>query len=107
MGRPYDHQYLDTRGASCGTMICGGCNSPIREGQFRAYKRTKNYDWGFVTHHRACCSEDPAWAKQDVAAAAHEQHCSDLRAAAIAFRDRWIITDLDELIRDLASGEGE
>lgn len=66
MGRPYDHIYeTASSGSRYGAMTCAGCAGPITEGEYRCYKRTKNYDWGFVLHHRACCSTDPMWAKLD------------------------------------------
>lgn len=83
MGRPYDHQYLTVPGARCGTMQCGGCGKPITEGEFRAYKRSKGGDWGFVTHHRACCADDAGWAKRD---RARDDHAVRLESIAADVR---------------------
>lgn len=100
MGRPYGHEYRSD--GSVGTMICAGCGKPITGGEYRSYMRSKSHDWRYIIHHRECCSDDPVWAKRDAKKVSEAQDRRDLLAAAIAFRDRWKIGDLDELIDELA-----
>lgn len=99
MGRPYDFEYRES--GSVGTMICGACNKAITSGQYRCYKRSKSYDWYYVTHHRECCADDPAWAKLDQQKKDHINHNIALLDACKKFRDKWKIDDLDQLIDDL------
>ena len=99
MGRPYAHQYTTTASSRCGTMRCGGCGKHIETGEYRAYKRSKAHDWGFVTHHRACCSNDPAWAKRDAAAVRNSAMLTkisdDVRALFARYPERYwgVISD--------------
>ncbi|AXQ68940.1 hypothetical protein HOU00_gp185 [Caulobacter phage CcrPW] len=102
MGRPYDHQYYCDTGSRHGEMRCGGCGKPITEGPYRVYKRTKAYDWYYVTFHRACCEDDPQWAKLDAAREASLARDQRLYAAAVRFRDKWQVDDLDDLIERLS-----
>ena len=70
MGKPYDHRYFfSATSARCGTMVCSGCHKQI-EGEnthYVAYKKSKAYDWGFVTFHRSCYHSDAGWTKQEKA----------------------------------------
>ena len=102
MGRPYGHQYCDASSSSHGTMRCGGCGKQITEGPYRVYQRTKAYDWYYVTFHRACCADDPMWAKKDAAREASLARDLRLYAAAVQFRDTWGVDDLDDLIERLS-----
>lgn len=63
-------------------MQCGACNKSITEGEYRVYQKTGKHDWWYVTHHRACCADDPKWAKKD-AADQKRQHTLDQIDAAV------------------------
>lgn len=69
MGKPYDHQYHKPGSGSAGEMICAACRNAIDgvRDEWRSYKRTKDGDWGYVTHHRNCSLDDPEWARRDAA----------------------------------------
>lgn len=101
MGKPYGQQYLEVSGSSHGTMVCGACNQPISQGEYRVAQKSANGDWHFVTHHRGCCAADPGWAKKDGAIAKQRDRNARLLEAAKAFRDKWGVDGLDELIDDL------
>lgn len=102
MSKPYNHQYLSTPGSSCGTMVCGACGQPITNCEYRSYQRSdKDEGWRFVTHHRDCCANDAGWAKLDAARASSIDRDRIMLAQAEAFRDRWNVDDLDDLIDDL------
>lgn len=51
--------YSDASICQVGTMICTACREKILDGAFR-YRET---DDGFMPQHKACCSEDPEWAR--------------------------------------------
>jgi hypothetical protein len=107
MGRPYDHQYHNAATSSAGTMICAACNKPITEGEFRSYKRTKDQDWGYVTHHRACSENDPQWALLDKRRADNEERWNSFVAAvhelAAEYPDFSFIAALSTDVRKLAA----
>ena len=106
MGKPYNHQYLNTSHSRCGLMVCAGCHQPISEGEFRAYQKPcPDEGWEFVTHHRKCSANDIAWEAKDKAEQDRQDHNYKLHQAAIAFRDQWGISDLDDLIGDLQPKE--
>ena len=102
MGRPYDHQYEDAGNSRAGEMICGECRKPITEGEYRSYKREKNWDWRYVTHHRACCANDPAWAKRDAAAATHKARWAKLNEELSAIVRRYPEFCIADVAEDIA-----
>ena len=66
MGKPYGHMYqFSGTGNSTGTMVCAACNQPIfnHAHDWMSYKKTKNYDWGFVCFHRKCYKDQTGWEK--------------------------------------------
>lgn len=67
MGKLYDFQYMKPGRGSAGLMVCPVCRNAIdgARDEWRCAKRNKDGDWGYVTHHRNCCAEDPQWAKND------------------------------------------
>lgn len=93
-----DWSYENSSSAAHGRMRCSVCRQPI-QGEYRV----RDAGNAFVTQHRACCPADPMWARLDRNRAAQAKHYNDLLQAAIAFRDRWGITELDELIESLAA----
>lgn len=105
MGRPYDQQYFGAGSAcTCGTMRCAGCGKTIdpSKGEWRAYKRQKHGDWGYVTHHRECCAEDPAWAKRDRDLALAVETAEQLRVDAAALIAKYPGWDVLTAIEDAA-----
>lgn len=99
MGKPYNYRYLNTSHSRCGDMICGECRQPISEGEYRVYQKScPDEGWRFVTHHRECSANDIAWEAKDKIEQNRKDHNNKLRQAAIAFRDKWGISDLDDLI---------
>jgi hypothetical protein len=102
MGRPYNHQYLNADTSRCGTMLCSGCGKQIVDGQYRCYQRNKSYDWAYVTHHRNCCSDDPKWQWLDAQCELEKARSAEFLIAAVEFRDKWGVSDLDELIEELS-----
>lgn len=97
----HGYQCLDAATSSTGEMRCATCGTKIISGEYLSYKKTKAYDWGYVTHHRACQSDHPLFAKRDREIAAHNEHARQYLIAAEAFRDTWETDDLDETIDDL------
>ena len=96
-----DWQYVDSRYAAHGTMRCNACGKPV-QGQYRV----RDGRAGFVLMHRACSADDPKWARLDIEADAREVRADELRRAAIAFRKRWGVSELDELIESLGGEDG-
>jgi hypothetical protein len=83
-------------------MICGECNKPISEGEYRAYQKScPDEGWKYVTHHRKCSANDIAWEAKDKAKQSRIDYNNKFYLAAIAFRDQWNVSELDELIDDL------
>lgn len=93
-----DWSYTNATSGSHGLMRCCSCGKAI-EGEYRV----RDAGSKFVTQHRACSRDDPMWARIDRERNAKAKHYNDLRQAAIAFRDRWGISDLDDLIESLAA----
>jgi hypothetical protein len=52
--------------------------------------------------HRACCADDAGWKKVDAEQAARDRRNDEMLADAIAFRSKWGVNDLDDLISDLS-----
>lgn len=93
-----DWQYITNwQSSQHGTMRCNACGKPI-EGAYRV-RDGRN---GFVLMHRACSASDPGWALVDRKEADRAAHYQGLLQAAIAFRDRWGVSDLDDLIESLS-----
>jgi len=105
MGQPYGHQLLNAATSSTGEMNCSTCKKPITDGEYLSYQKTANWDWHYVTHHRICSMSNPKWAamwdKRDRQVAAHLARNEALLAAAVEFRDKWKVGDLDDLIERL------
>lgn len=89
MGKPYGHQYCTVEGSRHGEMKCGACGLGITDGEYRVYQRSKAHDWYYVTHHKACCLEDPAWGKRAVAQEKHDLTVSAIEASVAALFKRF------------------
>ena len=98
MGRPYEYQCLDVRHASTGTMVCATCGTPIIDGEFLSYKKTKDYDWYYVTHHRSCSSDHPLWKQYDKLREDAQSRLEALQAAAAEFYQQWGVADLRDYL---------
>lgn len=85
----YGFQFCDASSSNHGLMNCAGCGQRITEGQYRVYKRSKSWDWHYVTHHRDCCPDDPAWAELDRKARMHRDMESDRERIRQEFREKW------------------
>lgn len=102
MGKAYNQQYhSDAHTQRKGSMQCGACGKPITSGEYRSAQKSANYDWHYVTHHRACCESDPQWAKKDAANVKRQARDEALLRACEVFRSKWDIDDLDDLIDSL------
>lgn len=110
MGRPYDHQY-HYAGSGCiaaGVMECVGCHKPIdsKTQDWLSYKKSKNYDWGYVNWHRECRA-DPQWDVLDrrraKSKADYKAMCADVRALAEKWsRHGWSLSlHMEEAERDV------
>lgn len=97
MSRKRHYVYVALPWSSVGLMCCSCCGKKITEGQYRYFETEEAY----VPQHRACCEDDPEWKQLDKEQAIREQQRSDMLADAIAFRDKWGVTDLNELIEEL------
>lgn len=93
------YSYAHTSYSHCGLMICSGCSKKITDGDYR-YREGKD---GYILHHRDCSQDDPQWnviKKQREDAA---KRYADMLREAIAFRDKFQVDDLDELIAVITS----
>ena len=54
MAKNTDYCFTDTDRGSAGTMICSTCGELIEDSKYLEYKKWKNGDWGYVTHHLSC-----------------------------------------------------
>ncbi|OZI59916.1 hypothetical protein [Bordetella genomosp. 11] len=99
MAKLRNYSYAEASSVQVGLMRCSVCNGKIRRGQFRYYATPDAY----VSQHRSCCADDPKWKKLDEQAAAWRARQVALLADAQAFRAKWQISDLDELIDGLAA----
>lgn len=89
-----DWSYGCGDGLRIGLMICMRCHKPIAYTDFRYREREEDY----VLEHRECSTEDPAWARIDAERQKVKDDCATMLAEAIAFRDKWDVSDLDALI---------
>lgn len=108
MGKSYDLEFFFApTGAAVGAMQCATCGKAIdnQSEDFRAYKKTKNGDWGFVTHHRTCSSDQSEWEQLEKAAADAARRRSELVADLAAAFIRYRVSV--EQIADLATDLGE
>jgi hypothetical protein len=94
-------QYSNADNDRAGIMQCNRCRSKIDEGEFRFYLNYK-LD-AYVTEHRACSESDPRWAALDVERAQREAYHRDMLADCLAFKAKWDVKDLDELIAFLSN----
>jgi len=102
MGRPYDYAYQTAGHAMTGAMQCAGCGQQIVEGEYRSYKRSKHGDWGYVTHHRDCCSDDPRWRSRDQKAERQRAALADLDRQAAALVAHFPGFDVIGAVQDAA-----
>lgn len=91
-----DWEYTDSSHGSHGTMRCAACGKSV-QGEYRV----RNGRNGFVVMHRSCSSEDVNWTRIDGQRAKRAANDVALLHAAIAFRDRWQVSALDDLIESL------
>lgn len=104
MGKLYDFQYFGTESkSSTGQMICGACGKRIEPGEveWRSAKRNKRGDWHYVTHHRACCSDDAGWKKWDKEGEDARRAAAEFLDDALAFLRKWGIKDLEDTVDEL------
>lgn len=85
-------QYLTVGGSRFGTMNCGACGKDITEGDYRVYQKSGGHDWHYVTHHRACCADDPNWEKRDRHAAKHDRTLVEIEISIKALFARFPAT---------------
>lgn len=109
MSTAYDIQYhLAPFSGSIGTMVCDHCGEPIlaKIKDFREAKKSCTLEgWRYVLHHRACLSDQAGFIKLERDRTALIDHRERLLKAAIDFRDRWGVNDLDDLIDNLEDEE--
>lgn len=91
-----DWSYANGTSQKIGLMICSRCSKPIT-GEYR--NREREYD--YVLEHRECCPEDPRWQVIDRDREKVRTDCATMLAEAKAFRDKWDVSDLDDLINGL------
>jgi hypothetical protein len=84
-------------------MVCCSCGKPIEAGEYRWREKADAY----VTQHRACSPDAPEWRSLDANRKAQSGHNERLLAAAVAFRARWSVDDLDDLIEGLTPSNGD
>lgn len=94
MGKKSKHHYIyaSARSTQVGRMMCSVCNQKIVEGDYRYYETEEAY----VPQHRACCANDPYWAKQDAEEAAALAYREAFRAACKEFVEKWGLPDEDD-----------
>lgn len=92
------YNYSNARYSSSGTMVCSFCNKKITTGDYRYYETPNAY----ISQHRACCADDPHWKELDNEQAALDHRNAEMLADATAFRAKWGVSDLDDLIGDLS-----
>jgi hypothetical protein len=97
--RRYSYDYAHSRSAQIGCMVCSACHMSIINSQFR-YRETKD---AYILQHRTCSAADPHWHAMDVAEEAAKARRAALHEAAKAFRDKWGVHDLNELIAETES----
>jgi hypothetical protein len=102
MGKLYDHQYMKPGGGSAGTMICPTCRNHIdgQHDEWRCAKRNKDGDWGYVTHHRNCCADDPQWAINDAAESSAKRRWAKLKAEVADLVERYPEFSIADLLGD-------
>ncbi len=86
-------------------MTCRSCGKPIADGPWRRCTQSKGGEHGYVTHHRACSPDDAGWTRHDQRRRDGAVQADRLRAAAMAFRDKWGVSDLDDLIEELTPAD--
>lgn len=84
-----------------GFMRCASCHKPITQDDkgfarepFAYYETSEAY----VTFHRECTKDNPAWAKYDSDNAKREAHETAFKEACRAFQEKWKIDDLDHYL---------
>lgn len=87
-------QYANADTTIVGTMKCTCCRLYIDAGWFR-YRETKG---GYLSQHRQCSEDDKTWATYDSMKEAQIKSDKLLLEESIKFRDKWGISELDELI---------
>lgn len=86
----------DASQGSYGTMMCPHCGKAISSGEYRVHENRN----GFVTFHRACCSDDPHWAERDAARIAELEAENQRLRAALELQKaavlRWFYEEFDD-----------
>lgn len=96
--RKYRQYFNAADGTRHGSMICTSCCKPIA-GQYRCRDKPDR----FVVQHRECTASDPSWSRLDANDAARIERSVALRLACVEFREKWGISELDDLIGDEAA----
>lgn len=93
--------YDSAPGSAAGTMRCTACGTQITEGRYRYRQKWSKGDWGYVSQHEACSTDDPFWAAMDRAKEADDVKRKERSRACREFRDAWGLDDeLDYYIFD-------
>lgn len=93
-----DWNYTDaSTGRMTGLMVCCTCHKKIESGMYRYYDAGKSY----VNQHRHCCEDAAAWKKIDRQIAEMTEHNRQFLKACIEFRDKWHVSELNEIIENL------
>lgn len=90
--------YASAQNMKLGPMNCFVCGKKISTGLYRYREKPECY----VVQHRACVPDDPQWARIDAENAQYQKRNQEMLADCIALRDKWQISDLDELIDALS-----
>lgn len=92
MAKRFDYGWAGSEGH--GLMICACCHKPITQGQYRYRDAGDRY----ITHHRACCPNDPTWARGDAEYKRLMDRYEQMRQDALAFYAKWGLTDIANLV---------
>lgn len=97
MSKAYQWEYSNASYQKVGLMICTACRKQILTGEYR-FRETEE---AYLPQHRSCCESDPAWKKSDEQEVVRKKRLFDMLIDAVAFKAKWNVDDLDELIIEL------
>ncbi len=98
MGKKYHWTYANKSWASYGTMRCTACGKQVTEGDYRVRETEEAY----LVQHRACCENDPYWAKLDKEIIEQYESMKLRLAAFREFKKQWNV-DIEEFDDEIAS----
>jgi hypothetical protein len=90
--------YADANSSMTGAMQCSACGNKIESGRYRYRMKSKRGDWGYVTQHEACSTDDVVWAEMDRQIAQNRERQAALSDACVAFKAEWGVDELDDYI---------